>query len=113
MEEYRRLSLVAEMICDHISLDGIDRYLAETEVQSSDFMPVQPHEFAGEIFAVDGSNASICNWSTANVNLIRAGYAVYQGRVWKRTVITFDDVLLADPSNAKTCSIPFCWNSSA
>ena len=100
MEDNSRLSLVAEMIRDHISLDGIDRYLAETGVQSSDFVPVEPCEFAGEIFAVDGSNVSICNWSTANVNLIRAGYAVYRGRVWMRTVITFDDVLLAD---AKLC----------
>jgi len=30
------------------------------------------------------------------VNLIRAGYAVYRGRDWKRTVITFDDVFVAD-----------------
>jgi len=104
MEDDRRLSLVAEMICDHISLDGIDRYLAETGVQSRDFVPVEPSEFSGEIFAVDGSNVSICNWSTANVNLIRAGYAVYRGREWRRTVITFDNVLLADP---KLCSNMF------
>jgi len=96
MEYESRLSLVAEMIRDHISLDGIDRYLAETGVQESDFVLVEPCEFAGEIFAVDGSNVSICNWSTANVNLIRAGYAVYRGRVWRRTVITFDDVFVAD-----------------
>jgi hypothetical protein len=107
MEDDSRLSLVAEMIRDHISLDGIDRYLAETGVQSCDFVPVQPHEFSGEIFAVDGSNAAICNWSTANVNLIRAGYAVYQGRVWRRTVITFDDVLLADPKQCKNMFDPY------
>ncbi|MCX6680070.1 MAG: DNA double-strand break repair nuclease NurA [Methanothrix sp.] len=100
MEKWSRLSLVAEMIRDHISLDGIDRYLAETGVQGCDFVLVQPSDFAGEIFAVDGSNVSICNWSTANVNLIRAGYAVYRGRDWKRTVITFDDVFVAD---AKLC----------
>ena len=97
MEDESRLSLVAEKIRNHISLDGIDRYLAETGVKSRDFVLVEPCDFAGEIFAVDGSNVSICNWSTASVNLIRAGYAVYQGRVWRRTVITFDDVLLADP----------------
>jgi hypothetical protein len=107
MEDDSRLSLVAEMIRDHISLDGIDRYLAETGVQSGDFMPVRPREFSGEIFAVDGSNASICNWSTANVNLIRAGYAVYQGRVWRRTVITFDGVFLADPKQCKNMFNPF------
>lgn len=97
MDDESRLSLIAELIRDHISLDGIDRYLGETGVQSRDFVVVEPSEFAGEIFAVDGSNASICNWSTANVNQIRAGYAVYRGRDWKRTVITFDDLFLADP----------------
>jgi len=95
------------MIRDHISLDGIDRYLAETGVQDCDFVPVQPSEFAGDIFAVDGSNASICNWSTANLNLIRAGYAVYQGRVWRRTVITFDDLFLADPKQCKNMFDPY------
>jgi hypothetical protein len=107
MEDKNRLSLVAEMIRDHISLDGMDRYLAETGVQSCDFVPLEPCEFTGEIFAVDGSNASICNWSTANVNLIRAGYAVYQGRVWRRTVITFDDVFLADPKQCKIMFDPY------
>jgi len=107
MEDESRLSLVAEMIRDHISLNGIDRYLAETGVQSCDFVPVDPCEFTGEIFAVDGSNASICNWSTANVNLIRAGYAVYQGRVWRRTVITFDDLFLADPKQCKNMFDPY------
>jgi len=96
MDDYSRLSLVAEMIRDHISTNGIDRYLAETGVQSSDIVPVEPCDFVGEIFAVDGSNVSICNWLTANVDLTRAGYAVYRGREWRRTVITFDDVFVAD-----------------
>ncbi len=93
----RRLSVVAELIRDHISLDGIDRYCAETGVQGRDFVTVEPCEFEGEVFAVDGSNASVCGWSAANLNLIRAGYAVYLGRDWQRTVITYDDVFLADP----------------
>lgn len=107
MEECSRLSLVAELIRDHISLDGIERYLAETKVQRSDFLPVEPGDFAGEIFAVDGSNASLCNWSTASVNLIRAGYAVYRGREWRRTVITFNDVLLADPKLCENMFDPY------
>jgi hypothetical protein len=107
MEKWSRLSHVAEMIRDHISLDGIDRYLAETGVQSSDFVLVQPSDFSGEIFAVDGSNVSICNWSTANVNLIRAGYAVYRGREWRRTVITFDDVFVADTMLCKNMFDPY------
>jgi hypothetical protein len=100
------LSRVAQLICSHISLDGIDRYLAETGVQSCDFVAVEPSDHEGEIFAVDGSNATICNWSAANVNLIRAGYAVYRGRVWRRTVITFDDLLLADPKLCKNMFDP-------
>ncbi|MBN1236835.1 MAG: DNA double-strand break repair nuclease NurA [Methanotrichaceae archaeon] len=107
MDEDSRLSLIAELIRDHISLDGIDRYLAETGVQSCDFVPVEPRDFAGEIFAVDGSNASICGWSTANVNLIRAGYAVYRERDWKRTVITFDDAFLADPQLCQKMFDPY------
>ena len=106
-DEYSRMPLVAKLICDHISLDGIDRYLAETGVQESDFVLVEPEGFAGEIFAVDGSNASLCSWSTANVNLIRAGYAVYRGRDWRRTVITFDDVFLADPRLFKDMFDPY------
>jgi len=92
----RRLSVVAELIRDHISLDGIDRYCAETDVQSRDFVKVEPCEFEGEVFAIDGSNVSVCNWSTANLNLIRAGYVVYRGRDWQRTVITYNDIFLAD-----------------
>ncbi len=107
MENESRLSLVAEMIRDHISLDGIDRYLAETGVQSRDFVMVESSDHAGEIFAVDGSNATICNWSAANLNLIRAGYAVYRGREWRRTVITFEDVLLADPKLCRNMFDPY------
>jgi hypothetical protein len=107
MEDDSRLSLVAELISDHVALEGLERYLEETGVQSSDFRPIEPHEFSGEIFAVDGSNVSICGWSTARVNLIRAGYAVYQGAAWKRTVITFDDLLLADPRQCSNLFDPY------
>jgi hypothetical protein len=107
MDEERRLSLVAEMICDHIRLDEIDQYLVRTGVEKSDFVAVEPCDFSGEIFAVDGSNAAICSWSTANVNLIRAGYAVYRGRDWRRTVITFSDVFLADPQLCQDMFDPY------
>ncbi len=92
-----RLSVVAELIRDHIALDGIDRYCAETGVQSRDFVALEPRDFDGKISAIDGSNVSVCNWSVANLNLIRAGYVVYLGRDWQRTVITFNDIFLADP----------------
>ena len=93
-----RLSLVAELIKDHVALDGIDRYCQETGVQNSDFLPLEPAEFKGRILAVDGSNVSVCGWSVASINLIRSGYVVYQGRDWKRTVITFNDIFFADPA---------------
>jgi hypothetical protein len=107
MEDDSRLSMIAELISDHIALEGIDKYLAETGVHSSDFLPIEPREFEGDIFAVDGSNASICGWSTARVNLIRAGYAVYRGPAWRRTVITFDDLLLADPRQCGNLFDPY------
>lgn len=95
---------MAEMIRDHITLDEIEQFCAHTEVREQDFIEVEPCEFAGEIFAVDGSNVAVCGWSVANLNLIRAGYSVYRGRDWQRTVITYDDVFLADP---KICSEMF------
>lgn len=97
MGEERRLSMVAELIRDHIHLEGIDQYLKSTGIKESDFLPIESARFSGEIFAVDGSNAALCGWMTARVNLIRAGYAVYRGREWQRTAITFDDLFLADP----------------
>jgi len=103
----RRLSVVAELIRDHVSLDGIDRYCVETGVQSRDFVSVEPSEFDGEVFAIDGSNVSICSWSAANLNLIRAGYAVYRGRDWQRTVITYDDIFLADPRVCREVFDPY------
>ena len=97
MGEERRLSMVAELIRDHIHLEGIDQYLKSTGIKESDFVPIKPADFSGEIFAVDGANAALCGWMTARVNLIRAGYAVYRGREWQSTAITFDDLFLADP----------------
>jgi hypothetical protein len=97
MLDKSRLSAVAELIRDHISLESIDLYCAKTGVCRQDFVVIDPSEFEGEIFAVDGSNVAVCSWSVANLNLIRAGYAVYRGRDWRRTVITYDDIFLADP----------------
>jgi hypothetical protein len=97
MLDYSRLSTVAELIRDHISLDDIEEYCAKTNVRKEDYVIVEPRDFPGKIFAVDGSNVAVCDWSVANLNLIRAGYAVYRGRDWQRTVITYDDIFLADP----------------
>jgi hypothetical protein len=107
MLNYVRLSVAAELIRDYISLDGIDQFFALTGVESRDFVAVEPCEFEGEIFAVDGSNASICSWSVGSLNLIRAGYAVYRGRDWQRTVVTYDDIFLADPRMYKEAFDPY------
>ncbi len=104
MLDNSRLSAVAELIRDHISLDSLDLYYAKTGVCRQDFVVIDPLEFEGEIFAVDGSNVAVCSWSVANLNLIRAGYADYRGREWRRTVITYDDVFVADP---RICSDQF------
>jgi hypothetical protein len=97
MSGNRRLISAAKLIRDHLTLNGVDQYCAETGIQKDDFKAIEPMDFEGEIFAIDGSNTVICDWSVANLNLIRAGYAVYKGRSWQRTVMTFDDVFWADP----------------
>lgn len=88
---------MAKLIRDRISLDRLDQFCTTTGVRQEDFVAIEPCEFDGEIYAVDGSNAAVCGWSVARLNLIRAGYAVYRRRIWKKTVITYDDVFLADP----------------
>lgn len=99
LEEKGRLADIAELIRDHISISDIDQYCTETGVRKDDFIEIRPHDFEGRIFAVDGSNIRICDWSVASLNKICAGYAVYRGREWQRTVITYDDIFLADREN--------------
>lgn len=97
MDYPKRLPTIARIISEHVFPDEIDRFLEETGIQGPDFAAIQPSSFDGEILAVDGSNAVVCGWGTAQVNLVRAGYAVYRKRSWVRTVITFNDLFLADP----------------
>lgn len=87
--------------------DSIMRYLkaspkelmAQTGIRESDFIPIEPLKFDGRIFAVDGSNIEICDLSVIKMNHIRAGYVVYRGSRWEKTVITYDDLFLADRMN--------------
>jgi hypothetical protein len=74
-------------------------------------MAIEPIDFDGDIHAIDGSNIVVCDWSVAHLNRIRAGYAVYKGRNWRRTVITYDDVFLADPEIMQNTSICGSRNS--
>ena len=107
MEDRGRLSIIAEIIRDHILLDGLDQFRIQTGIEKDDFAIVKPSNFSGEVFAIDGSNAMLCSYFTANVNLIRAGYAVYRMRQWQRTVVTFDDFFLADPKLSRTNFDPY------
>jgi hypothetical protein len=107
MLEKSRLTTIAELIRDHIALSGIDEYCAQTGISEGDFVEIDPFEFEGEIFAIDGSNVVVCDWSVARVNKICAGYAVYKGTDWQRTVITYDDVFLADPEGYVQWFEPF------
>jgi hypothetical protein len=92
-----RLEAAADLIRSCISTEGIEEYFAETGIAREDFQPFEACPFQGEIFAVDGSNVVVYDWSAASLNMVRAGYAVYRGRDWQRTAITFDDIFLADP----------------
>jgi len=87
---------VAELIAGQLYQRGTDQYCRKTGITREDFVTLEPQDFEGEVFAVDGSNIMVCDWSAANLNKIRAGYAVYRGSEWQRTVITYDDVFLAD-----------------
>ncbi len=105
--EKGRLSTVAERIKNHISVSSIDQYCVETGVCKEDFIVIEPRSFQGEVFAIDGSNVVVCDWSVARLNKICAGYAVYRGTDWQRTVITYDDVFLADPEGYMEQFEPF------
>ena len=88
---------VAKHINEQFVLSGVDRYSSETGICKADFIAIEPTDFDGDIYAIDGSNIVVCDWSVAHLNRIRAGYVTYKGRNWQRTVITYDDVFWADP----------------
>jgi hypothetical protein len=96
MLDKTRLAAIADLMSDYLAITDLEEYCAQTGIGKEDFVPLISLSFDGQIFAVDGSNVALWNWSVANVNRIRAGYAVYRGRDWQRTVITYDDIFLAD-----------------
>ena len=99
MPTKKRLLSAAQLIRDHLALSNADAYCAQTGVTKECFKAIEPKDFDGQIYAVDGSNVVVCNWSVANLNQIRAGYVVYKGRAWQKTVFTYDDAFWADPKN--------------
>jgi hypothetical protein len=90
MLEKGRLTTVAELIKNNITISSVDQYCEETGISKEDFKIIEPSSFRGEVFAIDGSNVVVCDWSVARLNKICAGYAVYRGTDWQRTVITYD-----------------------
>jgi len=98
---------VAQLIRNHISISSMDQYCAETGVCKEDFTVLEPCDAQGEVFAIDGSNVVVCDWSVARVNKICAGYAVYRGADWQRTVITYDDIFLSDVESYEEQFEPF------
>ena len=56
-----RLISAAKLIRDHLALSGVDQYCAETDIQKDDFRVIEPKDFYGEIYAIDGSNSVICD----------------------------------------------------
>jgi hypothetical protein len=99
LEDEGRMEAIAGLIKDHIILNGVDGYSRDTGICKDDFVEIKPRECEGSIFAIDGSNVPVCDWSAASLNKICAGYAVYKGCDWQRTVITCDDLFLADREN--------------
>jgi hypothetical protein len=97
MPEKEKLAAAADLIRSCISTESLGEYFAETGIAREDFHTLEWLPFRGEIFAVDGSNVVVYDWSAASLNMVRAGYAVYSGTDWQRTAITFDDIFLADP----------------
>ena len=96
MVERKILSAVADQIINYILLDNTAHYYEETGVRARDFKRIESiKDFKGQIFAIDGSNGVIFDLTSANFNLIRAGYVVYRDTKWQKTV-SFDKIFKAD-----------------
>jgi len=93
---------VAEAACaikEYFSPVDPEKFEAETGIRRSDFCEIIPQEFDGQIFAIDGSNVIVFDLGNVSLNRIRAGYVVYRGREWQKTVVTYDDLFTADREN--------------
>jgi hypothetical protein len=98
-----QLQTAANTIREYLDPGGIEECCRWTGVSEADFVEIEPSSFKGRIFAIDGSNSLICDWSAVKANHIRAGYVVYSGREWQKTVTTCDEIFLSD----QRCYIPF------
>jgi len=99
MIDREKLAETARTIKDYFSPVDPGEFEAETGILGRDFREIVPEEFDGDIFAIDGSNVVVFDLGNVSLNRIRAGYVVYRGTEWQKTVITYDDLFTADRKN--------------
>lgn len=93
------MSDAASAIKDYFSPVDVGEFEAETGIGAGDFREIVPRKFDGQIFAIDGSNVVVFDLGNVSLHRIRAGYVVYRGRNWQKTVVTYDDLFTADREN--------------
>jgi len=96
MIERETLAGAARALMEYLAPVDPDEFEAETGIRSSDFREIVPQEFDGRIFAIDGSNVVVFDLGAVSLHRIRAGYVVYRGTEWEKTVVTYDDLFVAD-----------------
>jgi hypothetical protein len=99
MIERDKVAEAARTIKEYFSPVDPGEFEAETGIGAGDFREIVPQEFDGQIFAIDGSNVVVFDLGNVSLNRIRAGYVVYRGREWQKTVVTYDDLFTADREN--------------
>ncbi len=99
MIEREKVAEAARAIKEYFSPVDPKEFEAETGIRGSDFCEIVPQEFDGQIFAIDGSNVVVFDLGNVSLNRIRAGYVVYRGTEWQKTVVTYDDLFTADREN--------------
>jgi len=99
MIDREKLAETARAIKDYFSPVDPGEFEAETGILDRDFREIVPEEFDGNIFAIDGSNVVVFDLGNVSLNRIRAGYVVYRGTEWQKTVVTYDDLFTADREN--------------
>lgn len=100
MIDKKKLAEIADIIKDYFLPVDSGEYEAETGISRNDFRQINlTSDLDGDIYAIDGSNVVVFDLGNVNVNYIRAGYVVYRGTKWHKTVITYNDLFAADRKN--------------
>ncbi|MGC9514937.1 DNA double-strand break repair nuclease NurA [Methanocrinis sp.] len=99
MIEREKFAEAARAIKGYFSAVDPEEFEAGTGIDERDFCEIVPRDFDGQIFAIDGSNVVVFDLGAVSLNRIRAGYVVYRGREWQKTVVTYDDLFTADREN--------------